>query len=61
MEQLYEIKDIVYERRKEEIEKLSEGYFCGVESIDFEKAKTLTMSQWKTLCAKRNIHYITRA
>lgn len=61
MEQLYEIKDITYERRKPEIYKLSLGYFVGDEQVDMQTAKNMTKSEWKTLCAKNNIRYITKA
>lgn len=59
MEQLYEIK--TYERRQPEIYKLSLGYFVGDEIYDFKTAREMKPKDWKTLCAKNNIRYITKA
>lgn len=62
METEYLLKEIYYsEPRKSQIRELSLGYYCGDEITDFQKAKNLTRSQMKTLCAKNNIRYITKA
>lgn len=65
MEQEYPIKVVSFkgiysEPRKSIIKDISLSLFSGDEILDFVIAKTLTKSQWKTLCAKNNIRYITK-
>lgn len=35
------------------IKNLSNGFFCGIEEIDFENAKKITKSQWKEILNNR--------